>query len=1191
MAVMCPCSEESLLALSRGDEASAELRDHVSSCPTCQRRLRELSIADASGVPAPTASVTQPELARRGLTGLTGAIHASIGKYVIIGKLGQGGQGQVFRALHPELNKELVIKLAGTVVPGDDAERDLLMREGRVLAELDHPGIGRVYDLGIHDGQAYLVMEYVRGVTLKQHAEGAKLSPRQAAAIIAPVARALAAAHRRGVIHQDVKPANILIDEAGRPRLIDFGLARLRGAWTAETPQPTGGTAAFMAPEQARGDSQQVGPRSDIFALGAVLYSLLTGRPPFTGPNWSAALNKAAICEFDRAALQKAGAPARLAAICLKAMSAEPGDRQASADEFADELERYLQRPQVFRRVIAGVAACLAFTLLAWGVHWLLKAKPDAGPNPTNDALLSVVLIRGDQRLTLKSIEDWERALPMREQDKLKPAGTVPAGMKVALFAITLSDLPAVKVVPLEPVVISGNQFRLDGVAPLEGSPATELLLACAGHGEKPTHEQVAALLGKVPSVAAASKAAWKLPDDIVVPFNRDRVDESRNLSRVGKVERDPIDQTIHRLDEVRSALRERFPFVVGVVFTHLPRDVGPAKRGEVVPNQFSLPPEETGGSDEDRKLYRDVMDRLLQTDLVRKQYPVNAVWPPRAYIQPRSAKSFNAFAGPMGRDKSGRTLLRAFITEGYMQKVIQGDADVLAAVMGHELAHVTRGHLAGKIEIDLAGFAFSREQEFEADLEGVKIAVAAGYPYKSGVKSAFREWKVLGDRSSFEALASTHPTWTDRLQFLEKKQAEIWKSMSAFQNGYFFLHAEQYRTAETCFENVVEEFPDCAEAWANLGYARLMQYCDGLEEKDLRRYGIGPFVAGCFYARPQGLVPDRGDERMWRKAVEALEMALKKDANLVLARANLGLAYLVYPDVEERKTGEALEHFRKAYSVKDKGLEGLNFVAFLVNFGVAEQAAGFQREAAEKFRLARKLLPDVKASPIRGQLGLGLLYNEALLATASVNRDDRTKAFAAFEEYLSLASPDSAWWNLAREQYEKLAGDLGRSPVSRDVLSKRSGERLWRILTAAEVAPGKVVTLGESTGEVRRKLGQDQAGVPIFHRSKVKRFSAATGVDLLADHRILAIFLTGDQAPPVAIQAKGVGSKKHELRVGMTTQEFLNIVRDQPVETRYLDQPSVRFYFLPTMGLGVRVHDGRITQFVIAQVPRKQIL
>src|SRR5438876_364084 len=99
--------------------------------------------------------------------------------------------------------------------------------------------------------------------------------------------------------------------------------------------------------------------------------------------------------------------------------------------------------------------------------------------------------------------------------------------------------------------------------------------------------------------------------------------------------------------------------------------------------------------------------------------------------------------------------------------------------------------------------------------------------PYKSGVRAAFHEWKLLGDYSNFEGIKATHPSWAERLTFLDKGQEHIWKAMAAFQNGYFFLHAEQYVTAESCFDKVVKDFPDCAEAWANLGYARLMQYCD----------------------------------------------------------------------------------------------------------------------------------------------------------------------------------------------------------------------------------------------------------------------------------------------------------------------------------------------------------------------------
>jgi serine/threonine protein kinase len=196
----------------------------------------------------------------------------------VIAPLDAGGQGLVYRGLHPTLGRDVVIKLSRAA--GGPADRDRLQEEGRILADLEHPNLARVYDLDVHDGRAFLVMEYVRGPHLEQFARQRPPSPRQAAALVAPVAQALAAAHRRGVVHRDVKPKNILIDEAGRPRLIDFGLARLEDAWH-QAPSEEGevaGTLAYMPPEQAR-DAAEVGPRSDVFSLGGVLYFLLTGKP------------------------------------------------------------------------------------------------------------------------------------------------------------------------------------------------------------------------------------------------------------------------------------------------------------------------------------------------------------------------------------------------------------------------------------------------------------------------------------------------------------------------------------------------------------------------------------------------------------------------------------------------------------------------------------------------------------------------------------------------------------------------------------------------------------------------------------------------------------------------------------------------------------------------------------------------
>ena len=179
--------------------------------------------------------------------------------------------------MHPTLPRDLAIKIAHE---SGEIDHRLLRADAEILCELDHPNLVRVYDLDVHEGRPFVAMEFVRGRNLHQVAEQLPPSPYQAAAWVAEIARALDYVHRRGVIHQDIKPKNIMLDESGRPRLIDFGMARWRHAWSGRRAGPSGGTLAFMAPEQARGETKRVGEASDIFGLGGVLYYLLTGKIP-----------------------------------------------------------------------------------------------------------------------------------------------------------------------------------------------------------------------------------------------------------------------------------------------------------------------------------------------------------------------------------------------------------------------------------------------------------------------------------------------------------------------------------------------------------------------------------------------------------------------------------------------------------------------------------------------------------------------------------------------------------------------------------------------------------------------------------------------------------------------------------------------------------------------------------------------
>ncbi len=179
--------------------------------------------------------------------------------------------------------------------------------------------------------------------------------------------------HRRGIIHRDIKPRNILIDEAGEPRLIDFGLARLRHAWS-DRPDPTwGGTLAYMAPEQARLEHDRIGPRSDVFGLGAVLYFLLTGQPPFVGETTDEVWDRAKRCEFEKDALRLAKVPRRLGRICLTALAADPAGA--------------IPRPRPSKRHSSSIssgqrysACCRACALLRWPDLWF---STTCGPGRT----------------------------------------------------------------------------------------------------------------------------------------------------------------------------------------------------------------------------------------------------------------------------------------------------------------------------------------------------------------------------------------------------------------------------------------------------------------------------------------------------------------------------------------------------------------------------------------------------------------------------------------------------------------------------------------------------------------------------------------------------------------------------------------------------------------------------------------
>lgn len=264
-----------------------------------------------------------------------------LGPYELLGKLAQGGMGTVYRARHTGLQRVCALKL---LTPGSYVDEDSLQRfltEGRLAARLDgHPNLVRIFEAGREPGgYAYLAMELVEGTTLQAAIEGGRIQPRDGARILAQVCQALAHVHRHGIVHRDLKPANILIDRDGVPKLADFGVAKGQGRGTSHT--LTGafmGTLNYMAPEQAE-NSKRADARSDVYGVGAVLYAVLTRRPPHEGPTPVNVLASVMAGPPPPPRAIDASIEPRLEAVCLRAMARDPQERYPSAEALGAALE------------------------------------------------------------------------------------------------------------------------------------------------------------------------------------------------------------------------------------------------------------------------------------------------------------------------------------------------------------------------------------------------------------------------------------------------------------------------------------------------------------------------------------------------------------------------------------------------------------------------------------------------------------------------------------------------------------------------------------------------------------------------------------------------------------------------------------------------------------------------------------
>jgi tetratricopeptide (TPR) repeat protein len=565
------------------------------------------------------------------------------------------------------------------------------------------------------------------------------------------------------------------------------------------------------------------------------------------------------------------------------------------------------------------------------------------------------------------------------------------------------------------------------------------------------------------------------------------------------------------------------------------------------------------------------------------------STWPPTIHVFAKGEKisgnaigDYNAFATAPGcTPKIG-------VTQGLIAEMLERQPDRLAFVLGHELSHLLLGHVECHGSTPKSSFvsaAYTRAQEFAADKSGFVLAMKAGYSNRSALE-AFRIMDQRMGYSSFEALGVDHPSFKDRIAQLDEQQAVLWRSMSAFQNGSYFLAMQEYGPAEDCFERVINEFPDSYEAWLNLGYARLMQYIDNLSEDNVRAYGIGQLAVGGFYVRPASLAAKlRGiDRELWNSAVDAMGEAGRLKPDSALVEEDLGVAYLVHPGGSPQLE-QAIPHLERAASLaQTEVLPTASLVSVAVNLAVAYASSSRMVDASRQLTEAVKQYSALNEDPESQYFVVtSLSYNLAALAAADDSKSVE-RAAEEFERYLRLTNRSSAWWPIAHERYLELCRNAGLEPKGEQYLES-TAQLLHRPIISVQLTATKRVTLGDAFSDVKDRLGSgnDVAVTKGFRQFSYPKF----GLSLLGDQQVLAIVLHGGNAPRISMRAFGVGQRETFLHSGMPIAELATALKGQRFGTVPFIDVNSRIIYFPDVGLAIDSADNQtVDHLILAQIP-----